>query len=111
MPTDNDGNTLNQQGRLIERDGENRPLDPNGQVLPKNEQGDWVCLALFFNIKTQCPPFDQFGYFENGLKTQNFSCKGKVGFKVDTVLPKISPMFLRKIAFVRCFQIPYFFSN
>ncbi|RCN36177.1 hypothetical protein ANCCAN_17936, partial [Ancylostoma caninum] len=46
LPTDASGNFVTDEGTVIEKDEEGRPLGPDGEVLPTDDSGDYIYPAL-----------------------------------------------------------------
>ncbi|VDK50840.1 unnamed protein product [Cylicostephanus goldi] len=46
MPTDSSGNYITDEGVIVEKDEEGRPLGPDGQVLPTDQSGNYIYPVL-----------------------------------------------------------------
>ncbi|KAK6743874.1 hypothetical protein RB195_010896 [Necator americanus] len=46
LPTDASGNFITDEGTIIEKDEEGRPLGPDGQVLPTDESGNYIYAVI-----------------------------------------------------------------
>ncbi|KJH49063.1 von Willebrand factor type A domain protein [Dictyocaulus viviparus] len=46
LPTDTSGNFVTDEGTIIEKDEDGRPLGPDGQVLPTDQSGNYIYPAI-----------------------------------------------------------------
>ncbi|KHJ95592.1 hypothetical protein OESDEN_04470 [Oesophagostomum dentatum] len=46
LPTDSSGNYITDEGTVIEKDDEGRPLGPDGEVLPTDDAGNYIYPVL-----------------------------------------------------------------
>uniref|UniRef100_A0A1I7XH48 GRAM_POS_ANCHORING domain-containing protein n=1 Tax=Heterorhabditis bacteriophora TaxID=37862 RepID=A0A1I7XH48_HETBA len=49
LPTDVSGNYVTDEGTIVEKDEDGKPLGPDGQVLPTDDSGHYIYPPLYYN--------------------------------------------------------------